>query len=224
MLIREIHHHEKPRERLLKYGAQHLSDYELLAIIIRTGLRNQSALDLANAVLSKYDNLYSLSQTSSEELTTINGIGQTKAVTILASIELGRRMMMSNQIKYGTIFSSKEAGKYFLNEFKGFTQEHVVVAFLNTKHDIIKKKTIFIGSSNQSVAEPRDIFREAVRIGAVKLLVAHNHPSGNPEPSQEDIIFTERLIQAGKIVGIEILDHFIIGDGIYVSLTEKGYI
>ncbi|MBF0780052.1 MULTISPECIES: DNA repair protein RadC [unclassified Granulicatella] len=225
MLIKDIHKDAKPRERLLKYGADYLSEHELLAILVRTGgCKNNSALDLANAILQKFENLYNLTQVTPQELMTINGIGQAKAIELVATIELGKRMMLTKQEKHGQITSSQIAGKIFMHELQFLHQEHVLVVYLNTKNELIKKKTIFIGSANKSVAEPRDIFREAIKLGSVKLIIGHNHPSGNPKPSKEDILFTKRMIEAGELIGIDVLDHFIVGDKTYISLKELSLI
>lgn len=223
-LIREIATESKPRERLLQFGEQALATHELLAILLRTGRHNQSALDVASELLQQAGDLYTLKQSSIEEIQSIKGIGIAKSIEIKAAIELGIRCAQSQQLKFGKITSSQQAGHYLLNEFKGLNQEHLIVLFLNTKHDIIKKKTMFIGSATQSIADPRDIFRDALKLGAVKIIVAHNHPSGHPDPSEEDILFTQRVIQAGKIVGILVLDHVIIGDNCFISLKEQGHI
>lgn len=223
-LIKEIPSESKPRERLLHFGEQALATHELLAILLRTGRQRQSALDVASELLQKVGDLYTLKQSSIEEIKSIKGIGTAKAIEIKAAIELGFRCAKSQQVKHGIITSSQQAGEYLINEFKGLNQEHLIVLFLNTKHDIIRKKTMFIGSATQSIADPRDIFRDALKLGAIKLIVAHNHPSGHPDPSQEDIFFTKRIIEAGKIVGISVLDHVIVGDNCFVSLKEQGYI
>ena len=161
---------------------------------------------------------------SLEELMTINGIGEAKAIEIKACIELGLRLAHSTQLKSGVITSTKTAGALLMQEMRDLQQEHVIALYLNTKNEIIKKKTIFIGSLNSSVAHPREIFREAVRFSAARIILGHNHPSGNPEPSEADLVFTRRMVECGEMMGIELLDHFIIGDQIYISLKEYGII
>lgn len=212
----------RPRERLLKYGAKSLSDHELLAIILRTGTHNKNVVDLALEVLRETDDLYMLRHVSLEELMEIPGIGKVKAIEILASVEFGRRVALSTQVKEGTVSSSSWIGNYLQTELANLTQENVMAVYLNTKNEIIKKEIIFRGSLNSSVAHPREIFKGAVRYSAARIIIAHNHPSGNTEPSEADLAFTRRMVDAGEMMGIEVLDHFIIGENDYLSLREHG--
>ena len=152
----------------------------------------------------------------------INGIGRTKAIELKAAMELGVRLSNAAQMKLGKITSSKMAGQWIVQELKDAYQEHLVALYLNTKNEIIKKKMIFIGGLNSAVAHPREIFREAVRFSAARVIIGHNHPSGNPEPSQADIDFTRRLMECGELMGIELLDHFVVGGEEYISLKEIG--
>src|SRR5690625_2138508 len=152
----------------------------------------------------------------------ISGIGRIKGIEILAAIEFGRRISNASQVKEGTVMSSSWVGNYIVKDMSNLTQENVVALYLNTKNEIIKKETIFIGSLNSAVAHPREIFKGAVRYSAARIIIAHNHPSGNTEPSEADLSFTRRMVDAGELMGIEVLDHFIIGEKDYLSLREHG--
>lgn len=211
----------KPRELLVALGEKALSNRDLLAIILRTGTKEESVIELANRILLTHDNLYTLKALSLDELCRIKGIGKIRAIELKAMMELGQRIQQANQMKLGTIVSSQSAGEYLMREMKDLLQENVVALYLNTKNQVLKKQTIFIGTSNHSIAEPRDIFREALKTGAVKMIIAHNHPSGNPEPSGEDIAFTKKLVSGGELLGVQVLDHIIIGQTHYVSLKEQ---
>lgn len=212
----------RPRERMMEYGPKALADHELLAIILRTGTREKNVLSLAFDVLNEVGNLYNFRHVSLQELMEIPGIGKIKAIEILAAIEFGSRIARSPQVKEGTVMSSSWVGEYLTKEMAGLTQEHVVALYLNTKNEIIKNETIFVGSLNTSVAHPREIFKGAVRYSAARIILAHNHPSGNTEPSEADFSFTRRVVDAGEMMGIEIIDHFIIGENSYLSLREQG--
>jgi len=223
-LLMEVPKASRPRERLDQFGEKALATHELLAIILRTGPRDSNVMQLALRVLNEFEDLHSLKMASLEELTSINGIGRIKAIEIKACVELGVRIANATQLKSGTITSTQSAGTLLQKEMRDLQQEHVVAVYLNTKNEIIKKKTIFIGSLNSSVAHPREIFREAVRFAAARIILAHNHPSGNPDPSEADLVFTRRMVECGEMMGIEILDHFIIGVDAYLSLREYGII
>lgn len=220
--IQVIPEESRPRERMEDYGPKALADHELLAIILRTGTRNKNVVNLALDVLREVENLYMLGHTSLQELMKIPGIGRIKGIEILAAIEFGRRISNASQVKEGTVMSSSWVGNYLVKDLSNLTQENVVALYLNTKNDIIKKETIFIGSLNSAVAHPREIFKGAVRYSAARIIIAHNHPSGNTEPSEADLSFTRRMVDAGELMGIEVLDHFIIGENNYLSLREQG--
>lgn len=220
--VLELPEQMRPRERLLKYGEETLASHELLAILLRTGTRKYNAIQLSMLLLSEFETLYELKSASCQDLMQLPGIGEVKAVEIKAAIEFGSRVGASLQVKYGMIQSTAQAGQYFLEALKDKQQEHVLVFYLNTKNQIIKKQTVFIGGLNMSVAHPREIFREAVRYSSARIVLGHNHPSGNPEPSPADIQFTERLIECGNLLGIEVLDHLVVGNDSFISLREYG--
>ncbi|MFJ7646200.1 DNA repair protein RadC [Lysinibacillus sp. NPDC097279] len=222
-MIRDVHLADRPRERLLRQGAKSLSNQELLAILLRTGTKEESVLVLANRVLNTFERLHQLKHATIEEMVAIKGIGEVKAIQLLAAIELGRRLSQKqNDDKY-TVRSPQDAAAYLMPDMISLSQEHFVVLFLDVKNQIIHKKTIFIGGLNASIVHPREIFREAVKRSAASIICAHNHPSGVPTPSPEDIEVTKRIQEAGFIIGIELLDHIIIGDHQFTSLKEKGY-
>ena len=219
--IQEVPKQSQPRECLLAYGEKALSDHELLAIILRTGTKEENVLQLSMKLLNIFGGLSELKQASVSEFQMIKGIGPTKAVELKAAIEFGLRVSQSSIPKQGIITSTRTAGEWLLNEMKDLHQEHLVTLFLNTKNEIIKKRTIFIGTVNSSVAHPREIFKEAVKYPTARIIIAHNHPSGDTEPSQADLLFTKRMISCGEMMGIELLDHLIIGHGEYLSLRES---
>ncbi|WLR44087.1 DNA repair protein RadC [Bacillus carboniphilus] len=215
---------ERPRERMIQEGAKSLSNHELLAILLRTGTRNQSVLQLANKVLKKFEGLRYLKEASVEEIVSIEGIGEAKAVQVLAALELGKRVhQLHFQDRY-VIRSPEDGANYLMEELRFLQQEHFVCIYMNTKNQVIHKKTIFIGSLNASIVHPREVMKEGIKRSAASFICAHNHPSGDPTPSKEDIHVTKRLFECGKMMGIELLDHIIIGEKNFVSLKEKGYL
>lgn len=224
LMIRDLPLDERPRERLLTEGAEFLSNAELLAILLRTGTKNQSALQMAHYILQETEGLKFLNEMTIEELMTIKGIGRNKAIQLLASMELGKRMGRKPLTKISPIYSPEDCVAFLSAEMKHLTQEHFVVIFLDTKNYVIGKKTIFIGSLNKAIVHPREVFKEAIKRSSASIICAHNHPSGDPTPSEQDIGLTHRLYEAGELIGIKVLDHLIIGDEQFVSLKEKGYI
>lgn len=224
LLIRDFPKHETPRERLIAEGAANLSNQELLAIILRTGTKNESVLQLANRLLSNFEGLRLLQDATVEEITSIKGIGQVKAIQILAALELGKRIGRLQYHDRYVIRSPEDGAKYIMDDMRFLSQEHFVCLFLNTKNHVLHKQTIFIGSLNASIVHPREVFKEAFRRSAASIICAHNHPSGDPTPSKEDIEVTKRLVECGRMIGIEVLDHLIIGDQNFISLKEKGYV
>lgn len=222
--LKDVPKEERPRERLLQLGATHLSNKELLAILIGSGTREASVMDLSQRLLMHFEGMKLLNDATIEELTAIKGIGPAKGVVILAAIELGKRMNQYRPMEPYTIKSPEDGANYVMEEMRQLPQEHFVVLFLDTKNQVIHQQTIFIGTLNSSVVHPREIFREAVRRSAASIICIHNHPSGDPTPSHEDIQVTRRLVEASKIMGIDLLDHIIIGNLKFVSLKEKGYV
>ncbi len=224
VMIRDVPPHDRPRERLIASGPQSLSTHELLAILLRTGTKEESVLQLSNRILHDFEGLRLLKDASFEEITSIKGIGTAKAVQLMAAIEIGRRI---GRLKYEGRFSVRspeDAANYMMEEMRFLSQEHFVALYLNTKNQVIHKQTLFIGSLNASIVHPREVFKEAFRRSAASIICLHNHPSGDPSPSREDIDVTKRLVECGKLLGIEVLDHLIIGEKKYVSLKEKGYL
>lgn len=220
-MIRELSLEDQPRERLMKYGEKSLANHELLAIILRTGTRGENVLQLAQRFIYGFSSLNEIKHASLEQFQAIKGIGPAKAVEIKAAIEWGMRIAQSSQPRLGCLTSTRKAGEWLMAQMSDLQQEHLITVFLNSKNEIIYQKTIFIGSLNASVAHPREIFKEAVKYPTARLILAHNHPSGNPEPSQADLQFTQRMIMCGDMMGIEVIDHLIIGNGKFMSLREE---
>ncbi len=214
---------ERPRERLLESGPQALSNAELLAIILRTGTYSESAVHLAGRILSECEGLRHLVNVSIDQLLTIKGIGEAKAVQIQACVELGRRLArISNHSDTVTIRSPEDAAVYMMDEMRYLQQEHFICLFLNTKNQVTGKELVSKGTLNAALVHPREVYRAALRRNSASIIALHNHPSGDPTPSAEDIRLTKRLLDAGELVGIELLDHIIIGEQKFVSLKEQG--
>lgn len=223
LTLRDVPMEERPRERMLLYGAKALSNAELLAILLRTGTVSETAVTLAQRLLRECGSLRQLAEMSHEQFLAIKGIGQAKAVQIQAGIELGRRIARSAAAEKESIRSPQDAAGYLLEDLRYLKKEHFVCLFLNTKNQVIGEETLSVGSLNASIVHPREVFLAAIRRSSAAIICAHNHPSGDPTPSVEDIEITRRLREAGQIIGIEVLDHLIIGDGHFVSLREKGF-
>lgn len=223
-LIKDIIKEERPRETLLKKGETYLSDSELLAILINNGTRDKSAITLAREIIETSDGIRNLSNITVEELSKIKGIGLAKACRIISALELGRRVSVASEMQKFKISSPQDIGNVYMEELRYKKKEIFRVVLLNTKNVIIGSKDISEGSLNASIVHPREVFLEAIKKSANKMILMHNHPSGDPTPSSEDINITKRLISAGQIVGIEILDHVIIGDGRFYSFKENGQI
>ncbi len=225
--IKDLPEDERPRERLHHYGAEMLSNAELLAIIIRTGSRNESALTLCQRVLSENcqsDGLSFLSDASVEELAGIKGIGLAKACQLKAVAELGRRFSMNKKIFGEAIKKPDDLAQRLIAEMKHYKKECFRIVHLNIKNRIMSIEDISVGILNASLVHPREVFRKAIRNGSAAIILVHNHPSGEPDPSSEDIALTKRLSEVGQLVGIKVLDHIIVGDGVYVSLKERDII
>lgn len=224
MMIKEIPAFDRPRERFMKHPIDMIQTSELLAIILRTGSKQESVLALAKKVLYHYDDLKDLSNTSVKELMKIKGIGPSKAIELLAAIELGKRVVSSSFLASERLESPEEIYQYLKNELEMKTQEHFIALFLNTKGGLIKKETLFIGSLNSSLVHPRELFKHAVLNSAASIIICHNHPSGDPSPSKADIDITKILHKNSIMMDIILLDHIIIGKDRYFSFREKGMI
>jgi DNA repair protein RadC len=221
--IKNLPSEERPRERLENYGAENLSNTELMAIILRTGTTNQSVLTLANLLLVEFKTLQQLAAASISELSKIKGIGKSKAIQLLAAFELGKRLQLSDLSPEDDIFSSpQDVARFFISDLRFLQQEHFIVIHLNTKNRLLSKETITIGTLDSSLVHPREVFKAAIRQSSASLILIHNHPSGDPRPSREDINLTRRLKEAGDLLGIPILDHLIIGNNKYFSMKEEG--
>lgn len=222
--IKELPSEERPREKMIRYGSATLTNGELLAILIGTGTQNRSALTLANRILSMEEaGISYLTDCAPEELSKIDGIGMAKSCQILAAIELGKRLSRTTGPERYTIASPADVASLFMEEMRYRKKEVFKVLFLNTKNEIIFTEDVSIGNLNSSIVHPREVFRSAVKRGAAAIIVLHNHPSGNPLPSDNDQAITKRLVEAGDLLGIPVLDHLIIGDGTFLSFKEKMY-
>lgn len=214
----------RPRERLLREGPEVLSDCELLAILIRTGTNKGNALDLSEKLLTKVGGLNHLLESTVEEISAIHGIGQAKAAHIKAALELGKRLARTSVLDKPKICSPRDVANLLMAEMSRYDREYFKALCLNTKNQVISIETVSIGSLSASIVHPRELFKNPIKRSSAALILVHNHPSGDPTPSTEDIEVTQRLCEAGKILGIEVLDHIIIGDRKFVSLREKGII
>jgi len=223
LTIKDLPVDERPRERLIKYGPQSLKTSELLAIIIRVGTRNETAVQLAEKLLQKYDgNLKRLaSQPVSQLSKDLKGLGESKSTQIVSAFELGKRLSAYTGDEKPQINSPKDAVQILMPQLRYLNNETFHVLSLDSKNYVTKQRRIFEGSLNMSIVHPREVFKFAIEESAASLIVAHNHPSGDPTPSNEDLNITKQLVDAGKILDIPILDHIIIGDGRYVSLKEQ---
>lgn len=225
ILMKDVPSEERPRERLVKYGAKSLSTDDLIAIILKTGVRDYSAKYLANEILKLTDNVSGLKNITLSRLMGINGIGVVKAIEFLAALELGRRVYDSEPLDNNLKFNSaSKIFKYFRSELSGESQEYFYCLYLNNQKRLIDKKLLFKGTLNKSLIHPREIFKEAYLSSAAYVICVHNHPSGNVIPSSDDINVTNNLVQIGKLQGIPVIDHVIVGDKNYYSFYENGLI
>lgn len=222
--MKELPEGVRPRERLLKEGAEVLSDAELLAILLGTGSREATALDLASQLLTVFQSLRRLVDATVEELSQMKGVGPAKASQVKAALELARRLSRYSDLPRSVIRSPEDAAGLVMEEMRHLDREHFRAILLNTKNQVITVDNVSVGTLNSSTVHPRELFRNAIKRSAAALILLHNHPSGDPAPSREDIDITGRLVQAGKIVGIEVLDHVIIGDNKFTSLKAEGLI
>lgn len=223
-IIKELNKDERPRERLIKYGRESLSDCELLAIMLKTGFKNKNVIELANELLIKFNNLNNLKDITIKELKTIKGIGEVKAIEIISAIELGKRIYLKQLEVNSTYKSAKEIyenSKYLFNNLK---QEYFYCLYFDNKQKLIERKLLFMGTINQSTVHPREVFKHGLVLSASTIVCMHNHPSDDVTPSRADIDFTQCLTEIGKLIKIPVVDHIIVGSNNYYSFYDNNLI
>lgn len=220
-MIRDIPATERPRERLRDFGAGALSTAELLAIILRTGIKGENVLSVATRLLAQYGGLSGLARANLPELQEARGLGLAKACDLKAALELGRRLAAEHPDDRASVASPQDVLNLMGTEMSLLDQEHLRVILLDTRNRILSTSTVYAGNVNTSVIRVGEIFRDAIRHNAVALVVVHNHPSGDPTPSSEDVAVTRLIVDAGKLLNVDVLDHIVIGGGRCVSLKER---
>ena len=221
--VRDMPDGERPRERLVEYGSKNLSNTELVAILLRTGSAGENVISLSSRLLARFGGLDGLGKAAFAELCGEKGLSEAKACQLLAALELGRRFVSLASEERLTISTSQDAANLVSGEMGSLDQEHLRVILLNTRNEVLSTEEVYVGNVNSSVVRPAEVFRPAVRNNVPSLIVVHNHPSGNPAPSDDDIAITKDLVASGKTLGIEVLDHLVIGSGNrYVSMNENG--
>jgi DNA repair protein RadC len=213
---------ERPRERLQNYGAAALSNAELLAILLRVGSPGENVVALGTRLLTEFGGLAGLARASFNELASVKGLGLAKTAQLKAALELGRRMLLTSPDVRPQITSPTDVANLLMLEMGSLEQENLRTLLLDTKNRVLGSPTVYVGNVNSSIVRVSEIFREAVRQNATALILAHNHPSGDPTPSPEDIEVTRSVVEAGSLLGIEVLDHLVIGHQRFVSLKERG--
>jgi len=216
--VRDLPPAERPRERLIQLGAEALSAQEILALILGRGVRGESVMITAQKLLGKFGSLQGIADSSVEELSQVNGIGPAKAAQLKAAFELGRRLEGAPREGKAAIKSPEDVVGVVGSTLKGKKKEHFLALLLDTRNRLIRTSTVSMGSLDSSIVHPREVFKEAISASAASVIFVHNHPSGDPEPSEDDIELTKRLVEVGKLLGILVLDHIIVGDGNYMSL------
>jgi DNA repair protein RadC len=222
-IIREMPTGERPRERLVEYGSKNLSNTELIAILLRTGSAGDNVISLSARLLARFGGLAELGKAAFAELCGERGLSEAKACQLLTALELGRRYISLAPEERIIISTPQDAANLVTGEMGTLEQEHLRVILLNTRNEVLSTHEVYVGNVNSSMVRPAEVFRPAVRNNATSLIVIHNHPSGNPAPSDDDIAITADLVASGKLLGIEVLDHLVIGSGQrYVSMNESG--
>jgi DNA repair protein RadC len=214
--------HDRPREKLQRAGAAALGDNELLAIVIGQGRANATALDLANGVLAAVGGLIGLARARHEELRRVPGIGAARAAQMLAAVELGRRTVARGRGERLQVTCPRIVAEFLIPQYGARSVEQFGVVLLDTKHRVLRTTVLSVGTLDASIVHPREVFREAAIAGAAAIVLFHNHPSGDPEPSGDDVKLTERLVAGGVLMGIDVIDHIVIGDARYCSFRERG--
>ncbi|HLO13914.1 MAG TPA: DNA repair protein RadC [Anaerolineales bacterium] len=220
--IMDLHESDRPRERLAALGPQALSNAELIAILLRVGVKGESAVTLSQRLLNKFGGLSGLHRTPFKELMDQHGLGEAKASQIKAAIELGRRLTLESPEERSAINSPADAAALVQYEMCALEQEHLRVILLDRRNRVMETVEVYKGSVNSSQIRVGEVFKEAIRKNASAVIVVHNHPSGDPTPSPDDVAVTRAIVQAGKLLDVEVLDHLVIGQGKWVSLKERG--
>src|SRR5512145_1945497 len=221
--IQDIPEEERHRERLIRNGPESLSNAELLGIVLRTGSKEENVVSLCSRILSEYS-IKQLSLANVSRLMQVHGVGEAKAAQIAAVFELSRRLETFVEEPKRKICSPKDVYTLMYPKMREQKKERFITLYLDTKNQILKEEVVSIGSLNASIVHPREVFKSALMESSASVIMVHNHPSGDPSPSREDIMVTEKLVEGGKLLGIDILDHIIIGDGRYVSLKDEGFV
>ncbi|MCC6603333.1 MAG: DNA repair protein RadC [Anaerolineae bacterium] len=221
-MMRDMAEQNRPRERLLQVGERAVSTAELLAIVLRSGVPGENVLRLAERLLITFKDLPGLARASVAELTAVKGVGPAKAVEIKAALEIGRRLLTTAPEEKPRITSPADAANLLMSEMSFLDKEHLRLVLMDTRNRVLATPTIYIGSLNTSVIRIGELFRAAIKENAAAFIVAHNHPSGDPSPSPEDVAVTRQIVQAGSLLNIDVLDHIVIGHNRFVSLKERG--
>lgn len=219
--IRDFPTEERPRERLRMHGTGNLSNPELMAILLRTGLEGENVVTMSSRLLAAVDGLQGLSRVSYEALCELKGISDAKACQLLAGIELGRRIAALEPNGAPRVGSPDDIAKLYMPEMSAYDREHMRVVLLNTKNQVVGTDELYVGSVNAALVRPAEVFATAVRRNLPAIMVVHNHPSGDPTPSSEDIRLTGQLVEAGRVLDVEVIDHLVMGQGRYVSMRER---
>jgi DNA repair protein RadC len=220
--MKELAPHDRPREKLVRLGAAGLGDNELLAVVLGNGARQTDALMVANAILEVAGGLHGVARIGHDDLRSVHGVGPAKAAQVLAAIELGRRTLVRRPGQRKPFASPRDLATYLLPQFGARSVEQFGVVLLDTKHRLLRTALVSVGTLDSSPAHPREVFREATTASAAAVVLFHNHPSGDPTPSEDDCDLTGRLVEAGRIIGIRVLDHIILADTKYYSFKEAG--
>jgi DNA repair protein RadC len=220
--MKEVAPHDRPREKLERLGPSALGDNELLALVLGSGSRGHDVLDLSNVVLEQCGGLHGLTRAAAADLRRIAGVGSARAAQVLAAVELGRRTLVRTHADRPVLNTPRQLASYLLPQYGSRPVEQFGIVLLDTKHRLLHIKLVSTGSLDSTVAHPREVFREAIAGRAAAIVLFHNHPSGDPRPSVDDVALTAQLADAGQVVGIDVLDHLILADQRYYSFTEAG--
>ena len=220
--MKDVAPHDRPREKLERLGPSALGDNELLAVVLGSGSRGRDALDLANRLLQRADGLHGLPRAGVSDLREVPGVGRARAAQILAAVELGRRTLLHDRATRPRLSSPRQLAAWLLPQYGSAAVEQFGIVMLDTRHRLIRVKIVSVGSIDSTVVHPREVFREATSASASAIVLFHNHPSGDPTPSGDDMVLTSRMISAGDIMGIDVVDHLILAERRYYSLMESG--